>query len=196
MRIVGIDIGMINLGVVRVAVDDDFNFEFDTAFRCDITHIKHNTVKPCDCCIPHTNETVDRVSHFVQEHQELLDSADVILIERQPPMGFKCIESLLTFMFRDRVKLISPNRMHKHFTINHLDYEGRKEAVVEVAGPHLGHLPGFTNQVRQHDMADACCICLFEIVKLKDERIKKIRLENIKRLPFDEYALHLPKRVL
>ena len=184
----GIDVGIINMGVVQMVVDENFDFHFDTAFRYDITHVRHTKVKPCDCTIPHTNEIVDRVCHFTQENQDMLDDADLILVERQPIMGLTNIEALLMYMFRNKIKLISPNRMHKHFGINHLDYEERKGATTSIAELHLSHLPGFTGQVRQHDMGDACCMCLFQVKKLKDERLKKIRLEGIKRLPFDEYA--------
>ena len=188
LTFVGIDVGYINMGVVRMVIDDSFNFVFDEAFRYNISIPKHTKVHVCECTIPHTTETVDRVAHFIQENREMFDEADCILIERQPPMGLKDIEALLMSAYRHKVKLLSPNRLHKHFGISHKDYEERKEAVVEIAGQHLSHLYGFLNQVRQHDMADAACMCIYHLTKIKEERRRKERLENIKRLPFDEYA--------
>ena len=188
LTFVGIDVGYINMGVVQMSVDDSFNFVFDKAFRYNISIPKHTRVPVCECAIPHTKETVDRVAHFIQENKDILDEADCILIERQPPMGLKDIEALLFSAYRHKVKLVSPNRLHKHFGISHKDYEERKEAVVDIAGPHLTHIYGFTNQVRQHDMADAACMCIYHLTKLKEEMLKKERLENIKRLPFDQYA--------
>lgn len=171
-----------------MVVDDSFNFTFDEAFRYNISITKHIKVPVCACTIPHTAETVDRVAHFIQENKEMFDEADYILIERQPPMGLKDIEALLMSAYRHKVKLLSPNRLHKHFRISHKDYEERKKAVVDIAAPHLSHICGYINQARRHDIADAACMCIYHLTKIKEERLKKERLESIKRLPFDEYA--------
>ena len=97
-------------------------------------------------------------------------------------MGLKDIEALLMSAYRHKVTLLSPNRLHKHFGISHKDYEERKEAVVQIAAEHLSHLQGFSGQVRQHDMADAACMCIYHLTKIKEERRRKERLENIKNL--------------
>ena len=188
MIIIGIDIGYINMGVVRAVVDDDFNFTFTDSFRYNISIPRHNRVHVSECTIPHTTETCDRVAHFIQENKDMFDDADYIFIERQPPMGFKDIEALIMSAYRHKVTLLSPNRLHKYFGISHQDYEQRKESVVEIAGPHLEHIKTFNNQVRKHDMADAACMCIYQIVKFKEEHRRKERLEHIKRLPFDKYA--------
>ena len=187
MIIVSIDIGVINMGITKAFVDDDFNIIFMDAFKVDITRIRHNTVQACDCIIPHTNEVCDRVAHFIQEHEPLFDEADHVLIERQPPMGIKDVESLIMSRFRNKTKLISPNKMHKFFNIGKLSYDQRKLFTEEVADIHIGHIHTYYNCTRRHDMADACCICLFFINSLKREHEKNQRRENIKRLPFDEY---------
>ena len=187
MKNVGVDIGYINMGVVSAELNDNFELTFYDAFRYNISLIKHNTVPVHECTIPHTCETCDRVAHFIQENQYLLEDADCILIERQPPMGFKDIEALLMTKYRSKVKLISPNRLHKFLKIGHLDYEERKVETVKIATPWVDHIHGFKSQVRQHDMADAVCMCIFHASKIKEEQSKKERLENIKRLPFDEY---------
>ena len=49
--------------------------------------------------------------------QDIFDSADKILIERQPPGGFTNIEILLNYMFKDKVTLISPVSMHMSFLV-------------------------------------------------------------------------------
>ncbi len=59
------------------------------------------------------------------------------------------------YIFRNKIKLISPNRMHKHFGINHLDYEERKVETTEIADLHLHHLHGFAGQVRKHEIGRA-----------------------------------------
>ena len=172
MIIISIDIGVINMGITKAFVDDDFNITFMDAFKVDITRMRHNTVQACDCIIPHTKEVCDRVAH---------------LIERQPPMGIKDVESLIMSRFRNKTKLISPNKMHKFFNIGKLSYDQRKLFTEEVADIHIGHIPTYYNCIRRHDMADACCICLCFLNSLKREYEKNQRRENIKRLPFDEY---------
>lgn len=189
MRLVGIDIGYINMGVVSADLNDKCELKFYNAFRYNISLIKHNMVPVQECTIPHTRETCDRVAHFIQENQDLLEDADCILIERQPPTGFKDIEALLMTKYRSKVKLISPNKMHKHFKIGHLDYEERKVETVKIAKPWVEHICTYKYQERQHDMADAVCMCLMYTHKVKEEQRKKERLENIKRLPFDEFRL-------
>ena len=192
MIIVGIDVGYINMGVVRVSTDDKLNFQFIDAFRYNISIVKHNTVPVQECIIPHTTETCDRVEHFIQENKFIFESADHILIERQPPMGLKDIEALLMNKYRSKVQLISPNKLHKYFNIRHLSYEERKDFVEEIATPHIGHIHEFITQERKHDMADAACMCIYFIMKLKKEQLKKEKLENIKRLPFEDYAFVQP----
>jgi len=195
MILVGIDVGYVNMGVVRVVLDDVMNFSFTHAFRYDLTVPKHNRVHVSDCTIPHTNETCDRFAHFIQENSHIFDEADCIIVERQPPMGLKDIEALIMHYYRNKVKLISPSQMHKHFRIKHLDYEQRKEEVVGIATRHVEHIDTFTNQVRQHDIADAVCFCIYHITKIKDDMHRKERLENIRRLPFDEYAFIPPREI-
>ncbi len=192
MKIIGIDIGYINMGVVSAELDDNCDLKFYDAFRYNISLIKHTLISAQECTIPHTCETCDRVAHFIQENQDILEDADCILVERQPPMGFKDIEALLMTKYRSKVNLISPNRMHKHFNMKNLDYEQRKEKVVEIASPWVEHIYTYASQERQHDMADAVCMCLMHAHKLKEEQRKKERLENIKRLPFDEFR-YIPK---
>ena len=149
--------------------------EFDYTAKVDITHVRHNRVQPCDCKIPHTNETCDRVMHFIQEYMPVFDEADIILIERQPPMGLKDVEALITQAFRSKVQLISPNKMHKFWGISRYDYERRKEHTEKIASEYVD----LTSYTRKHDVADAVCIAMFYI--------KTHYKPKPKRLPFDEF---------
>ena len=187
MIIVGIDIGYINMGIVSAVIDENFELKFNDAFKYNISVIKHKLVPVQECTIPHTCETCDRVSHFIQENQYMLEYADCILVERQPPMGFKDIEALIMNKYRSKVKLISPNKLHKHFNMRNLDYEERKKRVVEIATPWIGEIYTFDIEERKHDMADAACMCIMYFNKVKEEQRKKEKLESIKRLPFDEF---------
>ena len=195
MVLIGIDVGYVNMGVVRAVVDDSFNLHFTHAFRSDITLMRHNRIPVHMCTIPHTRETCDRVAHFIQENEDMFEEADCILIERQPPMGLKDVEALIMSRFRNKAILISPNRLHKFLKINTYDYEERKVHTEQIASKYLNGMETFANEVRKHDMADAACMCIFHADKLRDEQRKKEKLERIKRLPFDEYAFVHPGEI-
>ena len=104
-----------------------------------------------------SNDFVDTIPLFVEDHQSIFDGADRILIERQPPGGFQNIEILLHYMFKDKVTLISPVSMHVHFGMRHLNYEERKERTVVISEKYMGEIP----YERKHDIADALCMIIF-----------------------------------
>ena len=182
MLYTAIDVGYKNLGLIQVELNANATVVVNPTFmkKIDISRIrcKHN------CTIPHTNEVADLVAHFIQEYRDILDSADVILMERQPPTGLTNVEAILFFVFRNKIKLISPNSVHCHFGFNHLDYEQRKERVVSIASKYIT-LPEIS---RKHDIADAFCIILYEVQK---NQVKLKHSEEIKRLPFDNYRFNV-----
>lgn len=174
----GIDIGYHNMGLVQC--DDDLNVLYQK--RINLTRYKCGT----DCTLYHTNEVADLVAHLVQEYKEVFDSSDVILMERQPPTGLTNIETLLLYIFREKIKLISPNSVHAHFGYGHLDYENRKERVVSIASKYMT-IPG----VRKHDIADAFCIILFfhQKEKLNFKNILKNKNKNFENNLFEDFRL-------
>ena len=182
-QIVSIDIGYINMGMVVCSTTEEGEAIFYETHKIDITHVRHTRVKPCDCMIPHTNETCDRVMHFIQEYRPIFDAADVILIERQPPMGLKDIEALLTQTFRSKVQLVSPNKMHKFWGISKYDYDRRKQNTVRIASEYVD----LSRYERKHDVADAVCIAMFYI--------KSNFKPTPKRLPFDEFRFDSTKKL-
>ena len=163
MIIVGVDVGYHNLGLVRASINEEYEPSVNFAKRINLTNIR---CQP-NCHIPHTNEVADLVAHFVEAYRDVLYSADTILIERQPPGGLTNVESLLVYIFREKIQIISPNKMHKHFMIGHFDYDTRKIKTEEIASLYLTHLESYTTQVRKHDMADAMCLVLYYISESK-----------------------------
>lgn len=162
MIIIGIDIGYYNLGFVKVHVRDCVPTVL-VAKKIDITNYTHNTVPRCDCTLHHSREMADYVLHFIQENSPDLRDADKIIVERQPPGGFGAIESLIVAYFRDKVEVVSPNAMHKHFGIGHLSYERRKEKTQQIADPYLSHIDSYTRLTRKHDVSDAMCMVLYRM---------------------------------
>ena len=180
MYILSIDVGMLNLGLVYIKWDGE-SIDVEVARKIDLTRCIHRVVPPNECTLYHTNAICDRVAHFFQEWEFYFVQADIILMERQPPMGLKDIEALIQFNWRSKVHMISPQSMHKHFRMSG-DYDMRKIETTAMATPYLlGHkLPE-----RKHDIADAVCMFLF----WKATRPLPPRKQGEVR-PFDEFKLY------
>jgi len=127
MRVLSIDIGYHNMGLVLA--------ECGNGPKISVEYIKKINLE--DYKYIKSNDIVDLVPLFVDAHEHIFESADKILIERQPPGGFTNIEVLLNYMFKDKVILVSPVSMHTHFGMRHLNYEARKERTVEIANKYL-----------------------------------------------------------
>jgi hypothetical protein len=112
-----------------------------------------------DCPLPHTKETVDRLAHFFVLYGHHFDAAKYVLIERQPPGGLQQIQDAFFRRYRAKAHLVSPNSVHKHFSMPRKDYEGRKRVAVEIARG----VPGvcLSGHEREHDIADAVLLVLF-----------------------------------
>lgn len=184
MKIISIDIGYHNLGLVKAYIDETCEINIQDIFLIDLPKLPHRHVHRLDCKLFHTNELADLMAHFIQEYGYLLQEADKIYIERQPPTGLTNIETLLLFLYREKTELVSPNSMHKHFMIGHLEYEKRKERTIELSNKLLEHFENYKDMTRKHDIADAVCMIIFKN-SLKKENY---RLSNIQKgIPFEEF---------
>lgn len=181
MRIVAVDVGICNLAYVEVDTGED-NLEPQVniiSTQCiDLRVMQHIRISRSDCALYHSNDACDRVDHFIQDHLVMLERADRILIERQPPVGLVHIEQLLLTRFRSKAQLCSPNTLHKWMGIGHLDYEGRKEKTTQHAETYLSQFAEFKNAVRKHDMADALCFVLWFIDDMKRTEKRRVARED------------------
>ena len=192
MIVVSIDVGYHNLGIVRALVDNE-NFEIKVlnTFKIDLTNLPHKKINRWDCKLEHTNEVADLMAHFIQEFKDILEEADKLLIERQPPTGLTQIETLLLYLYRSKAELISPNSMHAHFKINCLEYETRKVRTIEISESFLESFEEYQELSRKHDIADAMCMIIFRFSRLKE----KYRLSQIdKSLPFSHFICKKPTK--
>ena len=146
MKILGVDIGYTNMGLV-MATCKDVDIKVDYIKKVDLSDYKY---------IGKTNDTAVLISLFVDDHESIFKESEVILIERQPPGGLTNIETLLHYIFMDKVKLISPQSVHRHFGMAHLTYEERKERSISIASKYIKDIP----YERQHDIADALCMII------------------------------------
>ena len=91
MKILSIDIGYHNMALVLAeCVGAKINVEYIK--KVSLEDYKHI----------YSNDIVDLVPLFVDDHHYIFKAADKILIERQPPGGLTNIETLLHYMFKDR----------------------------------------------------------------------------------------------
>jgi hypothetical protein len=165
MKVLAIDIGYHNMGLVLA--------ECGKGPKVDVEFMKKASLE--DYKYIHSNDIVDLVPLFVDAHEHIFESADKILIERQPPGGFTNIEVLLNYMFKDKVILVSPVSMHTHFGMRHLNYEERKERTVSIADKYIeGEIP----YERKHDIADALCMILYYNFRVSVHFFDKFRFDG------------------
>ena len=144
--------------------------------RIDITNMKHFNTKFCDCKLEHESCIPDYLDHFVQENTILFNSADIILIERQPPVGITNVQDLLFIKFRSKVILISPRSVHSYFNMSK-DYDIRKVESELISKKYLDTFDKFNNNTRRHDMSDAMLMIIF-YYKIYNEKLYKNTIKN------------------
>lgn len=164
IHVLSIDIGMYHLGLSMTTLMSDYTFkEIIWVDLIDITEYKHKYVSREECKLYHTKTFSDWIDHVQQENKIFFESADFILIERQPPGGINAIEQLLFKMYRNKTHLIHPRNVHKYLNIGHLDYDQRKIYSTKIASRFLNcHLLEQTTYYeRDHDISDSICIMLY-----------------------------------
>lgn len=161
MQILSIDIGIINLGMSFHSISNDFQRStIEEIFLVDITKYI------CDkkvCLLDHSNHLSDRIAHLFQEYNYYFDSADYILLEKQPICGLISVEQLIYSYYRDKCVLIHPSSMHRFFHIESYDYDGRKDQTIRIASRYMNETTQikYKSFTRQHDIADSICILVF-----------------------------------
>lgn len=166
-RVVSIDVGIHNMGVCEMEIGGDGTLRFIWADRIDIT--RHGCRGVADgCTLHHSNMMVDWVGHLVKRLRCRTDRCDVVLVERQPPLGFRCCEQLLCAAYRDKVVLVQPRALHSFFYVGSMDYDTRKQRMVEVALHRLRGMEGgaaglacLSTQSRAHDIADSILMVIW-----------------------------------
>ncbi|MDB4413582.1 hypothetical protein N9189_03555 [Pirellulaceae bacterium] len=182
-----VDIGILHLGFSGLLFDDEFNFiKVFGVDMIDITDFQHpEGVDMSSCHLHHTKTFTDWMGHVFWRYSHVFDGVDAILIERQPPQGLVAVEQLIFSRYREKCELISPNSMHKHFSIGHMDYERRKEATMNIATYHISDqtvLAEYYSFDRKHDIADAVCLGLFWLKRKRDKYVYDQRLDKARNI--------------
>lgn len=190
-KIVGIDIGHNNLGIVRGVVGVAVGSEMRSEIICDYCNLinlsQHiHCINP-KCIFQQSERFVSHLLyHFLEDFAPLFEESDVILIEQQPTIGLTHIEQTLYMYFKLNytlkhkkiVKLIHPRSIHSMFKISD-DYDERKQQVEAFAQPYLQDFECWQKRGRKHDMADAFVLIKYYVEKEKTEKKKKMSLNHI-----------------
>jgi hypothetical protein len=173
--ILSIDIGIKHLALVLSSVSENYDFENIVWF--DLVDITEFHCKP-NCPFLHTKTFADWIRHFIDNYEYVLNKAERILIERQPPQGLVVVEQLLFGCFREKSVLIAPNSVHKFFNIGDYDYDQRKVAAFNLTHNYFkGEFYDKLNKYdRNHDICDAVLFTIFWIRKEKEKIEKELLL--------------------
>ena len=142
------------------------------------------SIFPCDhstCKLQHTATMADWVAHFIQANAAAFASADVVLIERQPPGGLRCCEQLIFEHFRAKAKLLQPRSMHSFFNMGCMNYEERKKHSVYLASVHYPTSPilqAALDRSRAHDITDAMLMAVYYKDKLNPHPREEVKLSD------------------
>lgn len=183
--VLSIDIGIKHLGISVTLLNDDYSIiEIIWIDLIDIQKFVHKDgPSKKDCKLGHTKTFCDWINHVFQENEMIFENADIILIERQPPMGLVGIEQLIFSRWRDKSILISPNSMHKHFNIGYYDYEQRKYQTEKIAKKYLDIFSNMSKKFdmfeRRHDISDSICMMLFWVNGKQKEYLCNKRKEEL-----------------
>uniref|UniRef100_A0A6C0B060 Holliday junction resolvase RuvC n=1 Tax=viral metagenome TaxID=1070528 RepID=A0A6C0B060_9ZZZZ len=209
LKVLAIDVGIINLGYTYSEVklelpesgskykahrlNNSYLLNKETIKKCirvldcnriDITNIRHKRVSYCDCKLHHDRCIPDYLDHFIQE-TPYFEECDVLIIERQPPVGITGVQDLLFKQFREKVLLINPGSIHKYFGLPSV-YSERKEESEKIAEAFLSNFSKFTTNNRKHDISDALLMTVF-YYKQKMEKIIECNKFNTEIHDFDKF---------
>ncbi len=179
MKILAIDVGLLNLALIGANLPENYLerdciIEPNDIFLCELVNIIE-LMKECKdptCELLHDLIITDYTMHLFKKFKSVFESADLILIERQPPTGLVAVQELIMREYRSKSKLISPTAMLNFFRILHHEYLERKVHTEKIAMKYLGSLKIFVFNERRHDMADAFCI-LYYYLSLKHQENKE-----------------------
>lgn len=151
--LIGIDIGVLHLGLAFASTNDDYSsLKIEKTVLIDMT----TECSSSGCSLFHTGFACDRVLHVIQAHQKSFDDCDHVVIERQPPTGIRDVEQVFAALFRPKAIIVQPQTMHAYIGSSGFDYDRRKDLATKFA---CRYVPDIEDRYeRAHDVADAVCL--------------------------------------
>jgi|LauGreDrversion4_2_1035121.scaffolds.fasta_scaffold00968_13 hypothetical protein len=189
MYIISIDIGFEHFAIIGANVSGEYQseqpeqslalpYKLEDITLCKLINIK-NLMLECsdtDCKLKHTLCISDYMAHLFKTYHDFFEKADTIIIERQPPQGFVAVQELILFKYREKALLVSPNSMHKHFSMSKVQ-KLRKMFTEKFSKERLQSFPDYSNNERKHDMGDAYCLLVYYLSKLRSDVYLKVALQ-------------------
>ena len=190
MYIISIDIGFEHFAIIGANVSGILDqseqpeqslalpYKLEDITLCKLINIK-NLMLECsdtDCKLKHTLCISDYMAHLFKTYHDFFEKADTILIERQPPQGFVAVQELILFKYREKALLVSPNSMHKHFSMSKVQ-KLRKMFTEKFSKERLQSFPDYINNERKHDMGDAYCLLVYYLSELRSDVYRKVALQ-------------------
>ena len=182
--LVAIDVGIHHMGIVYAhcvlneLIIDNFDCVNITQFPCK------RSLQNQDCPFQHTHTLTDYLDHFFLQYHHWFQSADVLLVERQPIMGQVAVEQLIYSRYRDKVLLVSPRSIHTFFRWQFQGsveerYAQRKIHSVQIGCKHLTQqqIQKLYQCIRQHDVTDAICICVYWFYVVYPTRRRSVQVD-------------------
>lgn len=167
MRVVSFDFGYVNLATVIADIDEtSYDVQVVDCFMTDLTNIVCNDK---DCIYPKSSRrTAHLVHHFIEKIDRHLQEADLVLGELQPIMGLVDVEQLIYAHIQTKyahknkkfMRLISPNQMHRAFSMSDCKIQ-RRIQVVENTEWYLESHQAFQNANEKDHLGDACAFVLY-----------------------------------
>lgn len=184
MRVVAVDVGVTNFAYVR-GVTSGRTFTALSSGRINLATFD-NCANPACAITRHARDATCRLRHLLLEHPLL--ETDILVVEQQPPVGMRDVEQALVALAEAAgvtVVVVNPRALHKHYSMGHLDYDGRKARSVEIALSQS--IPGVSEAGdRVHDIADAFLmakyVCIQNYVKEQKEALLAMRQERVRNM--------------
>ena len=175
MKILSIDVGLLNLALVYAHIDSYFNIIcVEYCYKINLTDYYNCQLDNCQ--LVHNKQIHCYMAHLFIEYGTIFEESDKILVEQQPPLVLVSVEQIIFFKYPDKCIPISPSSMHAFFQINGMHYDLRKKMTVKFAEEYLKNFECFKNSERKHDLSDSM---MFIIFFTSIERQKLINLSEI-----------------
>ena len=190
VTILSIDIGIKNLGLVLFEATDDFVLKKCLRLELiDITRFHHPG--GCQICsLKHEKTICDWMSHVFLTFEDMFVECEVILIERQPPIGLVSVEQSIFTKYRDKCHLVSPNSVHCFHAFKTRSYKKRKIMSEKLFGEFLKTrgsegrgsegrsseckvLREYQTYPRKHDLADAYTQAAYWCAKKRKKKLHR-----------------------
>jgi hypothetical protein len=110
------------------------------------------------------SDSVHYVKRFTEAHSELLQAADLVVVEKQMRASMRIIESVLHTLYCDKCKAVHARSIKARFGLSRASYRLNKRAAVDYVLHNLDDdtwLAAFHSSAKKDDLADSYLMALY-----------------------------------